>query len=485
YYNINETAAKFYNHLLVNDRRAEDARKYLEKRGINLETIHEYLLGFAPQSWDTLVSYLKTKHLSLPSANKIGLIISKDNGKYYDRFRNRIIFPIFNVSRNAIGFGGRVISEGEPKYLNSPESPIYNKRNNLYGLVAASHAIQKEQKAIIVEGYLDLLTLHQAGIKNSVAALGTALTEQHIQILKRYTANIITIFDADPSGEKAMIRSLEPFLKSGVSPKLVLLPPGDDPDSFVRQHGGKAFSEKIEGAGLLLDFVIESIIKKHNLGTPRGKVNSCDEIIPLLELISDRLERDLYVQKISQRIGVSETHIRSRHTTAQKKENTAGPERQKLESPLAFEKNAELLILTLMVAHPETIATIESESLLDEFLEPDLKALGSLLADTYKEQGGLSLALVMDNLHEERLKSILAKIFFQNTAQGDPFKILEDCIRNIRLKKISSERKKINLLLKQAEAVHDESSSVKYQQRYLQLVEQQKKIVRFKLNFLQ
>lgn len=486
YVHINEIAAQFYNKLLAQDPRGETARKYLDKRGISSDTIRDYNLGYAPEGWNALGNYLSKARIPLAAAQKIGLIISKDNGQYYDRFRNRIMFPIINAARQVIGFGGRVFNDGEPKYLNSPESVIYNKRNNVYGLPAAVHAIQKENRAIIVEGYIDLLMLHQEGIKNAVAALGTALTEQQIQLLKRYTTNIITVFDADPSGEKAMIRSLEPFLKGSVSPRLVVLPQGEDPDSFVRRYGAQAFRDKIEGAGVLLDFVVESIIKKHDVSTPRGKVNACDEIVPLLEMISDTMERDLYIQKVSQRLSINEAHIRTRgHSggqTHQASPNAGGSAAQALSD---FRKNAELLVVKLMVSHPETIDIISRESLLEEFSDPDLKKLGMIIETTRKETGDVYLPSIMNGMKEDRLKSILAEMSFQNDALENPIKTLEDCIRNIRLQKIGMERKKINLLLKQAEALHDDSSSIKYQQKYLKLVEEQKKIVRFKLDFLQ
>ena len=173
---------------------------------------------------------MRTQQLSLSAAQRIGLVVKKGDDQYYDRFRGRIIFPVFNVARQIIGFGGRVIGDGEPKYLNSPESPLYSKRESLYGLPQAAAAIQHHNHALVVEGYFDLLSLHQAGIANAVAALGTALTEQQIKTLRRYTQHLVIVFDADLAGQKAMIRSLEPLLRCGVSPRLVVLPSGEDPD---------------------------------------------------------------------------------------------------------------------------------------------------------------------------------------------------------------------------------------------------------------
>jgi len=353
-------------------------------------------------------------------------------------------------------------------------------------LHSAASVIQKQNRVIVVEGYFDLLTLHQAGIKNAVAALGTALTEQQIQTLKRYTANIITVFDADPSGEKAMVRSLEPLLKCSVAPRLVVLPQGEDPDSFTRIHGGDAFREKIDSAAPLLDFVMEKIIQKHDIATPRGKVTACDEIVPLLELIADTMERDLYIQKTAQRLGVPEVQLRSRSTAAGHKQAPSPAQQPPAETSLDFKKDAEAIILKLMIIHPETIALIDRDALLDEFLSPELKEIGAALITVYRQHGDINLGCVTELLAEASLQKLLAHLAFQQDVAGPPpQKILEDCIRSIRLKKISRERQRITLLLKQAEAARDESSTIKFQRQYVQLVEEQKKISRFRLDFLQ
>jgi DNA primase len=482
---VNETAAKFYNNLLLEDKRGEEAKNYLIKRGITLDTIQEYCLGFAPEGWDAVVKHFMSRKISLLCAKKTGLIISKGGTQYYDRFRKRIIFPIYNVSGYVIGFGGRVIDNGEPKYLNSPESFIYSKRQNLYGLNVASKHIQKENRAIIVEGYFDLLILHQAGIKNAVAPLGTALTEQHIQTLKRYTSNIITVFDSDPSGEKAMIRSLEPFLKNSISPRLVVLPTGEDPDSFVRKQGQNAFRELIERAGFLLDFVIEKIIQKNQIAAPRGKIEACEEIVPLLKMVSDEMEKDLYIQKVSQKLEVKEGHIRSKMKVDRKQNSFDNTTNQPVQTSSTATKSSEKMILTILIYHPETIDIIEKESLLEEFTDPELKEAGKLLCKKNKQHGLQSLPYVMETVEKESIKEIVAELSFNDYSQKDPLKTLEDCIRDIRLRKSSLERKKVKILLEGAESVHDDSLSLKYQMEYQNLLLEEKKIKQYRLNFYQ
>jgi DNA primase len=266
---------------------------------------------------------------------------------------------------------------------------------------------------------------------------------------------------------------------------LVLLPKGEDPDSFVKQHGEKVFRDKINGSGFLLDFVIERIIQKQQLNTPKGKITTCDEIVPLLKKISDRMEQDLYVQKVCQRIGVKEAHMRSRMETASPKSLSAIHKRPNVATLTPSPQNAEKLVLKLMLSHPETIDIIDKDSLVTEFTEPDFKDLGMLLIRIYKQQGELSFPSIMDIVEKESWKKIIAENSFINDMAGDPVKILEDCIKDIRLKKNNLKRERINLLLKQAEAVHDEALTLKYQLEFQDLLKEKKRIMRFKSNFHQ
>ncbi len=481
-FEINRTAARLYNRLLLEDSRGAKARQYLENRGISTETIKSYGLGFAPDSWDTLVKEFKENKRLLLGAQKTGLIVKKDTGRCYDRFRNRIIFPILNVSRNVAGFGGRIIDKGEPKYLNSSESVIYSKRHTLYGLPDAVKDIKNNKKAVVVEGYLDVLSLHQSGIKNSVAPLGTALTEHQIQILSRYTQNIITVFDSDPAGEKAMIRSLEPFLANNIAPYLVLLPENEDPDSFVRKNGGEAFREKTDHAGYLLEFVIEKIIEKNQIATPRGRMEACDEIVPLLEKITDVMERDIYIQKVSRRMDLKEEHFRSKMGKISDKKDYSDIENRESETASASQKNAEQLILQLMSFHPEVIDKFDKASFIKEFTDPDIKQICSLVLAEYKEKGEFSLSSLMEKTERDDLKKIIMENAFENNLSGEPLKILKDCIRNIRLKKNIKEREGVRARLKEAEAKKDSELTIKYLTESQRLLKEKKKILQLEIN---
>ena len=283
---------------MLESRKGNSARDYLEKRNIPSQVIEEFKLGYAPDGWDNLVTFLTKHNIPLSLAEKIGLVVKKNSGDgYYDRFRNRIIFPIRNVEGKVIGFGGRRIKESdEPKYINSPESEIYHKRKNFYGLDRSKDHIRKNKRAIIVEGYTDFLSLYSAGIKNVVATLGTSLTRDHVVTLRRYTDRIVVVFDGDESGVKAAVRSLDIFLEEGLLPSVVLLPEGNDPDSFLAVRGREEFYKLMDESPSLLDFYIDNTIGDYRSG--EITLNSgVKEIADVLIKVNDPILRSSLYKK--------------------------------------------------------------------------------------------------------------------------------------------------------------------------------------------
>ncbi len=233
-YRFNTFAAELYHSFLTHSPGAQSAREYLKGRGLSIEAAKEFQLGFAPDRWDFLFEELKHKNMPLKHAQELGLIVRKKSGDgYYDMFRNRVVFPIKDIEGRVVGFGGRTLGGDEPKYINSPESPVYHKGRVLYGLDNARDAIRRTKTAVVVEGYMDCLALHSAGMKNALATLGTSLTAEHAGLLKRLAKDAVLVFDGDSSGAKASMRALKVFLNEGLSPRMVVLPHGDDPDSFI------------------------------------------------------------------------------------------------------------------------------------------------------------------------------------------------------------------------------------------------------------
>ena len=307
----NRDAADLYFKAL-NDPRAGHAMAYLKKRGITDETIEQFQLGFAPDAWDTASLFLSSKGVPLDVAVGSGLLIAKDSGRCYDRFRNRIVFPIVDTAMQITGFGGRVMDDSLPKYLNSPETPVYHKARSLYGLHAARDGIRQSKTALIVEGYFDVLALFQNGITHVAATLGTALTRDHVRLLSRCGAeSFVLVFDSDDAGVRAALRSVPVFQQEFMSARVLVLPKGHDPDSFVREAGPEAFLAMAEKAVDLMEFLMDSSIKRHGLSV-EGRLKVLADMKEPLLAISDKVARSLYVRVLSDKVGIDESAVSER-----------------------------------------------------------------------------------------------------------------------------------------------------------------------------
>ena len=285
---MNEDASQFYQQQLRNHKTSQRASEYLKGRGLSGETAKTFQLGYAPTGWDNLMSALGKTEESLADLRELGLIVSNDNNKTYDRFRERIMFPIRNKRGQTIGFGGRVMDDAEPKYLNSPETPLFHKGREVYGLFEALKAASKLQRLVLVEGYLDVISLHQKGIANSVAALGTAITREHIDLLFRSVSELVICMDGDSAGQKASWRAIVnalPALRSGRQIKVLSLPMGQDPDSLVGDNGATYFEQLIENATPLSTYFFDYLSKEYTLDTMEGRAAMLEQARPLLDTI--------------------------------------------------------------------------------------------------------------------------------------------------------------------------------------------------------
>lgn len=304
--NINRVAARFYFDQL---RQSAAARDYFLRRGITQETMTRFGLGFAPDSWDSLYRHLQKNKFSEADIKSSGLMSGMDRDKCYDRFRNRIIFPVFDPRGRITGFGARVLDDSKPKYLNSPETLLFHKGTNLYGLNFFLKKMTKEDDTLlIVEGYMDCIALHQAGIHQAVAALGTALTPQQARLMKRYVKRVITSFDADTAGQTATLRGLEILVQEGFEVRILLIPDGKDPDEYIRQHGSDAFRQLMTGALSLTEFQIGKAREGLDLDREEDKVTYFKNLAPVLEKLVG-IERDIWVGKLEEETGVSKVAI--------------------------------------------------------------------------------------------------------------------------------------------------------------------------------
>jgi DNA primase len=404
---INKQAIGFFRHALHKSASGRNALVYLKNRGLTKDTINDFKLGYALGGWDKLVNYFDKKKISSNLVEKSGLIISR-TGKpgFYDRFRDRIIFPIFDLSQQVIGFGGRVMDDSLPKYLNSPETTLYNKSRSLYGLYHAKNPCREAKSVYIVEGYFDLLTLYQNGIQNSVATLGTALTEEHVRSLKGFigeNGKFILVYDSDDAGIKAAQRSIEVFDKSFVDAQILILDAGSDPDSYVFQFGAEKFIKAAAEQALgIIPFLIESAINKHDLSI-EGKIRILTDLKQPLAALKDSVARSLYIKELAERIGVEEKAVLEKIKEASEARAT------RVRRPLYLSKGEtndkgsnnilgktlhqkkenrmERQIITMLLQFPEIIPEINDRGVLEYFKDLTLKAIGSSILK-YEQTAG-------------------------------------------------------------------------------------------------
>ena len=307
-YEANAAAAAFYAATLTSSEGAP-GRAYLKKRGLTPEIIRAFQLGYAPDAWDTLSRHFQNRGISLDLAQDVGLLAPRDRGGFYDRFRNRIIFPIFDRQNRVIAFGGRIIGEGEPKYLNSPESLLYSKGRTLYGLPQAAEALRAGGVALVVEGYLDLIALQVHGIGNVLATLGTALTREQVRLLKSLVEKVVLVYDGDAAGARAMKRAFPLFTQENLAVRALPLPAGLDPDSYAHTHGVELFRSAWDAAQPWFTYLLEDLIATHGLDI-EGRVRVLEELRPYVQALTDPVEQDLWLKNAGERLGVDVAALR-------------------------------------------------------------------------------------------------------------------------------------------------------------------------------
>lgn len=312
-FSANKLASKFYNYLLLNKDIAKKAREYLSNRGFNENDIQKFNLGYAPDSWRALYKFLSDKNFSLEVLLESGLIAAGKNNSYYDRFRNRVIFPIYNVRSEVIGFGGRIIDpEDFPKYLNSPETTVFSKKKLLYGLNISKEGIQNKNEAVIVEGYTDVLTAHKYGLNNFVASLGTALTREQANLLNRYCDKVYIAYDADTAGDKATLRGLEILRQAGLDVAIIKLPENLDPDDYIKNNGSEAFIDLESKAPDLIDYRLDLIMEKYQDQSVNSRLKAAKAGVEFLATIKDELIQDAYAKVLAEKTEIGYEEIKNK-----------------------------------------------------------------------------------------------------------------------------------------------------------------------------
>ena len=416
------------------------ALEYLLQRGVSQQSIDEFELGYAPDEWRYATDILKNMNIPLDMAVKTGNInkvIKNDITHYYDRFRNRVIFPIFDQKNEIIGFGGRIIAQGEPKYLNSPESLIFQKRNILYGLNKSRQHIVELGRAIVVEGYLDVIGVYQAGIQNVVAPLGTALTLEQLQLLSRLCHEVIIVFDADSAGVNASLRSLDVAQNLNIDIRIAQLPQLD-PFDFVTKFGAREFMAIVDSALQPVDFRIERIIAEN-----KGKrtIDVIKQIFVVLKEVSSEVQRQQYFKKLATMFQVSEQAIRTDYERFTKGQKTNGAAIVTVKESLDFYSKSQRELVLLLCNYPELIEHSVVDCSLSQFTDTVAKNIYQAIIDLYEKNEPISLDKMFDFFPEGEEYKLLTQGFSKQFTFEDPKIAYSEIILNMRLYTID---KKIN-----------------------------------------
>ncbi|MCD4744418.1 MAG: DNA primase [Desulfobacteraceae bacterium] len=452
-FRLNKKVMEYFVNLLSQGDQGQIARQYFIKRGTTDKIIKEFNLGFVPDKWDSLVEFYRKLSIPKNVAEKSGLVLPKKSGSgYYDRFRNRIIFPIFDINMQVAGFGGRVMDDSLPKYLNSPETLIYNKSRILYGLHASKNYCRQKEHVYIVEGYFDFLSLYQHGVRNVVASLGTALTQEHVRLLKGYAKKVILVFDSDDAGINAAKRSIDIFINEGIELKILVLPQDKDPDSFIMEYGKETFKQKALQALSIMQFLTVTAIKSHG-NSIQGRVAVLDEMKLYLSKIQDSALRSLHIKELAEKLNVDEKavleKVRNEHLSSmERKPFLINADESTIDGINEIHESVrrEKQMIAMMLQYPEIHKEIKERKVLDFFYSESLKKIGrkALSFDCDKDQ---FLSQFMANVQTNEEMEVIASLVITDVSDVkevyDKSVFLMKRIINLRKKKDNTLTKKI------------------------------------------
>ena len=410
---INKLAAKYF-YAQLKSQSGSVGYQYLKKRGLSEETITAFGLGYSNKYSDDLYRYLKTKGYSDTLLAKAGLISIDEKNGVYDKFWNRVMFPIMDVNNHVIGFGGRVMGDAKPKYLNSPETEVFDKSRNLYGLNRARTS--RKSYFLICEGYMDVISLHQAGFTNAVASLGTALTTGHASLIKRYVNEVYLTYDSDEAGTKAALRAIPILREAGISAKIIRMEPYKDPDEFIKNRGAEAFEERIAKARNGFMFSIEVLEKQFDMNSPEGKTAFYNEVARRLGEFEEEIERNNYIEAVAEKYQVGYENLRKLVAKmaiqsglakpAEKPRATAEKTRNKADGNLQSQK----ILLTWLIENEKIFGQIRKYITPNDFTKELYRTVAELLYEQY-EAGILNPAKVMNHFTDEEEHREVASLF--------------------------------------------------------------------------
>jgi len=435
--NCNTLTMQYFASQLKNPQAGKTAREYLASRDFDGQAIDDYQIGWAPSGWHNLQAHLESQvKCSRDTLAKYGLVSKKEAAEtrdkkdaYYDRFRERLIFPIQDNRGNIIAFGGRVLGDGEPKYLNSPETSVYKKGQHLFGLNKAKEAIRHEDQALIVEGYFDQMRAWESGVQNTVATCGTALTAQQALLLKPLTSKVTLVFDADPAGHAAAERGFEVLQENGLSVFVAVLPEGHDPDSLIQKQGKDAFLKLIQDAQPFVHYLLGRILRSAETRTTEDKLGAINRVLPVLAKIKNSVERSEHIRYVAEKVGVEDRAFleEMRKSLAQNK--------NRVDAPVSSKKgnlDPEWYLVHLMLADTEAARDIASSVTLTEYENPLYRETATLLYGLIERDQPLRVDQLIDHTDQSEVKSILTQVGMEPILFDNVKRAVADCINEVK-----------------------------------------------------
>ena len=458
-YRVNEQVAAHFQKILLTHPEGRQAFEYLKARGVDEATARKYMLGYAPQTGSGLLSLAKKENIPVNDALRLGLLGQRGPQQFHEKFFARVMFPIVNPAGKVVGFGGRVLGQGMPKYLNSSETPLFHKGSTLYGLYQAKDGIRQADRVVVVEGYLDAIALAQFGVTYAVATLGTALTPEHVRALSRYTKNIIALFDGDDAGHKAAARSFEIFVEAGMFGRAAFLPKGEDPDSFVRVNGKAALEEVLDRAVPLADYYYSWLAERHG-NTLEGKSQIANEISRLLAKVTNPFEADLLVRRAVDLLGIHEELLRRRPKPAPGarfapvSSATAVPAQ-----PDNRDDFAERSLLGLMLRLPAVLSRVADNVEARQWFSPKWRTLVDGIVAEWQQRRNVDLSQWLHQLSPELAQEISALVLDSETmADAECDKMAQDCVLYLRRKYLKGMERNLRVAIRAAEEQKDENA---------------------------
>jgi DNA primase len=417
-----EMLAKLYHHLLINTEQGKDALDYLMNRGFSEEVIKKFNIGFAPDSWDFVTNFLSRREFNIDQMVRAGLLVQREDGKVFDRFRNRVMFPIWDKQGKVIAFGGRTISEDKVKYLNSPETELFNKGKNLYGFHLARPSIRKKEQLLLFEGYIDVIAAIRAGCENAVATLGTALTPEQTSLIRRNAENVIICYDGDQAGITAAFKATEMLEENGCYVKIANLPNGLDPDDYIKQYGAEKFQANVIGsARTVMAFKMEYFRRRKNLQDEGERMRYIEEVLKEISKLPKAIERDHYIRQIADEFSLSLEALKTQQfqiykQLRQNKDNRGWNRDNNVKTNAHFQKrllpafhNAERVLLAYMIRFPELTFKVQ-DIIGGAFNIEEHKAIAANLYAFFEEGNEPDLSKFISRLNNKNLQNIVTEL---------------------------------------------------------------------------